>query len=53
VYVTLACIDRTTVPAVGYACDVVDTGITRPVVVSPTTRVAVKLPRLEVPVVDS
>ena len=46
---------RIVVPAVGYGRSVVfvGTGITRPVVVSPTVRVAVKLPRDEVPVVDS
>src|SRR5829696_7170279 len=46
---------RIVVPAVGYgrAVVLVATGITRPVVVSPTVRVAVKLPRDDVPVVDS
>ena len=42
-----------TVPAVGYTAVVVETGMITPVVVSPTSRVAVKLPRLDVPVVDS
>jgi len=40
VYVRLACIARITVPAVGYVVPLVTTGITRPVVVSPATRVA-------------
>src|SRR6187455_686527 len=46
---------RIVVPAVGYGRVVVlvATGITRPVVVSPTVRLAVKLPRVDVPVVDS
>src|SRR5215212_6687220 len=46
---------RMVVPAGGYGrvVVVVATGITSPVVVSPTVRVAVKLPRDEVPVVDS
>jgi hypothetical protein len=52
---TVAVIDRTMVPAVGYGCRFASllTGTTRPVVVSPATRVAVNVPWLEVPVVDS
>jgi hypothetical protein len=52
--VTVALIARMTVPAVGYGGVVlVGAGMTTPLIVSPVTRIAVKAPCRDVPVVFS
>ena len=53
VMVYVACIDRMTVPAVGYVGLPDSSGIIKPDVVSPTRRVAVNAPSEFLPVVDS
>src|ERR1041385_4623506 len=53
--VTVADMERMTVPAVGYGCELVDdcAGMTTFVTVSPAARLAVNAPALVLPVVDS